>query len=117
MLSFTEDDLAQLNREFALWSPVTIAAGTYPGQDAATASVGHPNFLAVHQDVPEDHVHRITQAIFENLDFLATIHDATKEIAIDTALRGLTVPLHPGAARYLSERGVTIDDSLMPPQP
>jgi hypothetical protein len=31
------------------------------------------------------------------------------------ALKGLAAPLHPGAARYYREQGLTIPDHLSPP--
>jgi hypothetical protein len=51
--------------------------------------------------------------MFENLAFLQNIHKATKAMALEKALAGLPVPLHPGAARYYAEVGIEIPDYLM----
>ena len=41
-----------------------------------------------------------------NLGELAASHSAGKEIKLEKALDGMPVPLHPGAARYLKEKGL-----------
>ena len=96
-----------------LWVPYTIAAGTYPGQDKAVQTIAQPNFLAVNADVDEEHVYQLTKAMYENLGFLSAIHPATKVMAVENAMAGLPVPLHPGAARYYKEVGLDVPARLM----
>jgi len=55
----------------------------------------------------------LTKAIYENLGFLQAIHKATKAMSTDAAMAGLPVPLHPGAAKYYKEIGLTVPDRLM----
>jgi hypothetical protein len=114
LLSFTEEQMAAANGGMELWTPYEIPAGTYPGQDEAVMTIAQPNFLAVRDDVPEEHVYLFTKAVFENLPFLNGIHPATKAMAIDKAIAGLPMPLHPGAARYYEEVGIDIPEKLMP---
>ena len=112
-LSMTEEQMKEADGGMGLWTPYTIAAGSYPNQDADIQTIAQPNFLGVHADVPEEHVYLITKTIYENLAFLQAIHPATKAMAIDKAIAGLPAPLHPGAARYYKEVGIEIPDSLM----
>ena len=112
LLNVTADELAAMDGGRNLWTPYTIAAGTYPGQDEDVQTIAQPNFLAVNADVDEEHVYKLTKTIFENLPFLQAIHPATKAMDINKALAGLPVPLHPGAARYFEEQGLTVPDSL-----
>lgn len=113
MLSFTEEQAKAADGGKGLWTPFTIAAGTYPGQDADVNTIAQPNFLATTADVDEESVYLITKTIYENLPFLNAIHKATKAMAIEKAIAGLPVPLHPGAARYYKEVGISIPDNLM----
>ncbi|MEM7022660.1 MAG: TAXI family TRAP transporter solute-binding subunit, partial [Pseudomonadota bacterium] len=115
ILSVTNEQAAEINSEYNIWTPFEIPAGMYPGQDEAVMTVAQPNFLAVRDDIPEEDVYLITQTIFENLPFLNNIHPATKAMALDKAIGGLPAPLHPGAARYYEEQGITIPDHLKPP--
>jgi TRAP transporter TAXI family solute receptor len=113
LLSFTPEQAEQADGGLNLWTPYLIPAGTYPGQDADVQTIAQPNFLAVRADVPEEDVYKITKTIYENLAFLQAIHKATTAMALDKAIAGLPVPLHPGAARYFREMGIEIPDSLM----
>jgi len=75
-----------------------------------------PFYYGLHlgMDVPADDMYRILIAIEENLDELATVDKAFKQIQADMAhmqRRGVEaavdlVPVHPGLARYMRERGV-----------
>ena len=55
----------------------------------------------------------MTRTIYENLDYLQNIHSATKAMDLEKAIDGLVVPLHPGAARYYREKGISIPDELI----
>ena len=96
-----------------LWTPYTITAGTYPGQAADIHTIAQPNFLAVNADVDAEHVYLLTKTIYENLPFLQAIHKATNAMAVEKAMAGLPVPLHPGAAKYYQEVGLEIPARLI----
>ncbi|PAU75441.1 TAXI family TRAP transporter solute-binding subunit [Halomonas salipaludis] len=113
ILNVTEEQLERINREYPVWSAFEIAADTYPGQDQAVSTIAQPNILVVNADVPEEHVYQITKAMFENLPFLHNIHPATRDMALESALNGLPMPLHPGAARYFQEQGLEIPEHLL----
>ncbi len=112
-LSFSPELAKMADGGMGLWTPFTIKAGTYPGQDSDWNTIAQPNFLATHADVDEEFVYLLTKTIFENLPFLQAIHKATKAMAIEKALAGLPVPLHKGAVKYYKEAGVTIPAHLI----
>lgn len=113
ILNVTADQLAMMDGGRNLWVPYTIAAGTYPGQAADISTIAQPNFLAVNDSVDEEHVYLLTKTMYENLGFLQAIHPATKAMAVEKAMAGLPVPLHPGAARYYKEMGLKVPAHLM----
>jgi TRAP transporter TAXI family solute receptor len=113
ILNFTDQQREQVNQKFDLWSKFVIPANTYPGQEKAVNTIAQPNFLAVREDIPENDVYLLTKTIYENLSFLNGIHKSTKAMAIEKAIAGLPLPLHPGAARYYKEVGITIPASLI----
>jgi TRAP transporter TAXI family solute receptor len=112
ILDVTDEQRAAMDGGRNLWVPYTIAAGTYPGQEADIQTIAQPNFLAVNADVNEDHVYKLTKTMYENLAFLQAIHPATKVMAIERAMGGLPVKLHPGAQRYYEEVGLEIPAHL-----
>jgi len=113
LLNFTDEEMAAADGGRELWTPFTIPAGTYPGQDADVQTIAQPNFLATSTDISEENVYQLTKAIYENLPFLQAIHPATKAMALENAIAGLPLPLHPGAARYYQEVGVEIPARLI----
>jgi uncharacterized protein len=115
ILDFDDEQVARANSVYDLWPRYEIPADTYPGQSEPVMTVAQPNFLAVRDDVSDDDVYLITKTIYENLPFLQNIHAATKDMALEKAIAGLPVPLHPGAVRFYEEQGITIPDKLKPP--
>jgi TRAP transporter TAXI family solute receptor len=113
ILDVTAEQAEKMNSGRNLWTPYTIAAGTYPGQEKDINTIAQPNFLAVNADVDEEHVYMLTKTIYENLPFLQAIHKATKAMDVKKAMAGLPVALHPGAARYYKEVGLEIPERLM----
>jgi len=114
MLDFSDEEMKKADGGLNLWTRYVIEAGTYPGQKKDINTIAQPNFLAVRADLDEEAVYLITKTIYENLPFLNAIHKATKMMALEKALAGLPMPLHPGAAKYFKEAGLDIPEQLMP---
>ena len=113
ILNITPDEAKKMDGGRLLWTPYTLKAGTYPGQTKDIQTVAQPNFLAVNANVDENHVYLLTKTMYENLPFLQAIHPATKVMAVEKAMDGLPVPLHPGAAKYYKEVGLKIPSHLI----
>lgn len=79
--------------------------GTAAGDTAAAALSA---VIIARDDVPEEDVYALTAAIFENRDALAKQHDKGGELDLDFASSVTSVPYHPGAARYFTEKGKTV---------
>jgi TRAP transporter TAXI family solute receptor len=115
LLSFSDEDIQSINATYPLWSRYVIEADTYPNQPESIQGIAHPNILAVRADIPDEVVYQITKTLWENLAALHEIHKATRGVTFETALTGIGAPLHPGAARYYREQGMTIPAELSPP--
>ena len=84
----------------------TIPANTYQGVGQDTKTAGIVNFLITSQKVSDKIAYDMTKNLFENLPALVATHSAAKNININKALTGMTVPLHPGAEKYYKEKGI-----------
>ncbi len=113
LLDLTDEQLKYADGGLGLWTRYVIPANTYPGQQSEVNTIAQPNFLAARADVDEDAVYQITKAVYENLPFLSAIHAATQVMAAEKAISGLPIPLHPGAAKYYQEVGITIPAHLL----
>ena len=112
ILKFTDEQIEAANAVFPVWKRYTLPPGTYPGQDDAVLTMAQPNLLVTHVDLSEDAVYKIVKTMYENLDYLHRIHHATKEMSLDLAISGLSIPLHPGAVRFYEEKGKTVPQKL-----
>jgi uncharacterized protein len=103
--------IVPIEREFVeekakMFSPISIPAGSYPGQSAEVPTAALDNFFVTTADASDDLVYRVTKAIFDNLDIVRTAHPAAEVIARDRALALRPIDVHPGALRYFKEQGV-----------
>ncbi|WP_408954972.1 TAXI family TRAP transporter solute-binding subunit [Natroniella sp. ANB-PHB2] len=103
LLNFSQEQIDELNSKYPYLTGVEAPANVYRGQDSKVSTVALQATLIVQEDLPEDLVYEITEAIFENRDRLISAHDRAEEITVDTAQAGMTIPLHPGAERYFNE--------------
>lgn len=90
----------------APYVPAIIPAGTYNGQteDIPTAAIN--NVLVTRAGVSDETVYEMTRLMFENLPKLTASHSAARDISVEHATDGLSIPLHPGAEKYYREVGV-----------
>ncbi len=88
------------------YQPAVIPAGTYEGQTKDVPAIAIQNFLVTHEGVSTDTVYKLTKAMWGNLDALVAAHSAGKAIKRENALKGMPVPLHPGAEKYYREIGL-----------
>lgn len=98
------DVVAKINDP--VYVSVQIPAGTYEGQDAPAATAAVNNILVTRSGLPDELVYEMTKAMFDHLGDMVAAHSAAKAISLDTATKGLPIPLHPGAERFYKEKGV-----------
>ena len=90
------------------YTSYTIPAGTYAGQTEDVVTVTVKATLIVSADADEETVYNITKAIFDNIAAITAENGKGAELSIENATSGMTVPFHPGAARYFAEQGITV---------
>ncbi|VTZ63592.1 C4-dicarboxylate ABC transporter [Sinorhizobium medicae] len=84
----------------------TVPAGTYQGQDKDVQTVAVINFLVTHSEVSDETAYQMTKQLFENIPALTAAHKAAESIRLEDAMKGMPIPLHPGAERYYKEKGL-----------
>jgi TRAP-type uncharacterized transport system substrate-binding protein len=77
-----------------------VPANTYPGQKDDVTTVAATALLVTHADVPDAEAALALRLVFENPDYLAVGSGQGAKISKRTGLRGVTIPMHPAAARY-----------------
>src|SRR5262249_1624514 len=102
------EEAARILAKHAFLKPVTMPAGSYPGQDAPVASVGSWSFIFARPSLDDDVAYRIAGALHRGGDALAKkLAQARETTAANTAAAAPSLELiHPGVLRYLKEIGV-----------
>lgn len=104
-VSIPDDIIKQLIEKYPFFTAYTIPAGTYKGQAEDVKTVAVNATLVVGSEVPEQVVYNITKALFENQAELAAANAKGKLLSLESAVKGISVPYHPGAEKYFKEKG------------
>lgn len=99
-------EIDELKKRQPYYASVTLEANTYKGQSEPVETLAVMAIWATHAAVPEEIAYAVTKAAYENTETLAKVHVQSKNIRLETALRSVSIPLHPGAERYFREKGL-----------
>ncbi len=106
IIQIEQDKLAEIEAQLDYAASEVIPAGTYTGVDEDIMTIAIPALLVTDANLEDDIVYEITKAMFENLESLTAMHERGRDVNIEQAMEGMSIPLHPGAERYLEEQGV-----------
>ncbi len=109
LVQLDEEHIAALQEKYDFYTSTVIPAGTYNGisEDATTVSVRAT--LIASNNVSEDAVYELLKAMFDNKDDLVAGHAKFEFLNLEDAVKGISVPFHPGAAKYYEEQGITVE--------
>ena len=103
----------KLCAQFPFYVPISIPANTYKGQTEPVNTVAMMALWVTSSKLDDATVYEVTKALWakgpkgeSGAEMLAKIHDQGKNIKLETALKGVTIPLHPGAEKYYKEVGI-----------
>ncbi len=114
LYSWSDAEVNAAHEILPYYGQSTIPAGTYAGVNYDVNTIAVNGILVTHADQDEQLIYDITKALWNKTSrkLLDTGHAKGKVIREETALegiKGLDVPVHPGAARYYKEAGITMN--------
>ncbi len=112
VLSFTDEQRETVLALDPLSGPLTIAAGTYEGQDEPVQTVGVPVGAYGTTRMSEDVAYFVTKSFWEWKERLAAENKWWRGVQ-PSMIRQMGAKLHPGAQRYYEEIGVEIPSDLL----
>lgn len=112
VLSFTDAQREAILKADPMSGPLTIAAGTYKGQDKPVNTVGVPVGAFTTTDMDDETAYFITRNFWQQREALAKDNPWWAGVSPEM-VNQLGTRLHPGALKYYKEAGVTLDASLM----
>ena len=105
LLPIDEEHAKALMDQYGFYTYGEIPGGTYgPVADAVPAVAVMATIIA-RNDVPEDAVYNLVKGIFDYQEDISAGHDTGKELSLETAVSGIDIDFHPGAAKYFTEQG------------
>ncbi len=95
-----------LMKKYPFFTKAVVGKGVYKGTETDVPTVAVMAILVARAEMEEAMAYQITKAIFENLKDIERAHAKGKELTLQTALTGMSIPLHPGAEKFFKEKGV-----------
>jgi len=108
LYKFTAAEQKEINGIIPFYVESLIPAGTYENVSYDVPTVAVNGQLVTSVDQPDDLVYEITKALWSDSTrkLLDNGHAKGKVIRKETALKGVLIPIHPGAERYYKEEGM-----------
>jgi TRAP transporter TAXI family solute receptor len=102
------DEIAQVRAKHSFLKPLTVPAGSYPGQSEAIPSIGSWSFVLVRETLPDDVAYRLAKMLHgAEATLCKTLPQACETTAANTVAAAPSLDLiHPGVLTYLREIGV-----------
>lgn len=74
-----------------------------------------PAIFATSTEVPDNVVYTVVKEVFENFEAFKNQHISLKGLSKADMVKGMSVPVHPGALKYYTEKGFSV--SVSSPDP
>jgi TRAP transporter TAXI family solute receptor len=99
-----------MNKKYGpLYVKGVIPAGTYPGQDKPNTEVDVWNILVASDKMSDKMAYDIVKTLLEQKPELVAVHKEAASIDLKNQALGSPIPFHPGAKKYLEEKGVKVN--------
>lgn len=108
LISVSGKEADAICEKYSFYTQTTIPAGTYQGSDTDVNALAIKATLAVSASLDADTVYNLTKTLFEKQSDLAMAHAKGKDLSAESAVTGVSVPLHEGAVRYYNEIGLSV---------
>ena len=109
LVNMDDNDIEKLVNDHLAFSKIDIAADTYPSQPESVTTFGTRAVLVASEDLDEQTVYKIIDAIYNSRNRLKRAHPAITPFSEERVRKekdAAGIKLHPGAAKYFSEHGL-----------
>jgi hypothetical protein len=105
LVPVAEEVMKKVIAEHPYFYRTIIKAKSYKGVDVDTPIYGFTTVIHTNAGTSSDLVYRFVKNLFDHKEDYYAIHSTAKEMTKENATKGMSIPLHPGAERYLKEIG------------
>lgn len=118
LLNVAPQELVQLVARFPYYTATIIPEGTYPQIRQPVHALALQALLIASAALPADAVAQFMELVFVTRAAQFRANPLNPELArafaLDRALVGMPIPLHPGAVRFYAGQGIAVPPPLMP---
>ena len=108
ILNIADDNINRLVQQYPFYTRLSIPANSYNRQTTPVQTVAVKATFVVANALREDTVYNMTKTLFEEKAAIAQGHARGNNIDLQFASSDMSVPFHPGAARYYREKGINV---------
>lgn len=108
LLGLSGDVVDALTETYGFYSPCTIPAGTYDGQEEDVETVGVKSVLVASESLSPETVEALAASLFDHASELQYSTPGAPRLDLAYAVDGLSIPLHAGAANYYAKQGIDL---------
>ncbi|HVN23201.1 MAG TPA: TAXI family TRAP transporter solute-binding subunit [Syntrophorhabdales bacterium] len=101
-----EKILDKVVAEHPYYYKTVVKAKSYRGLEQDTPIYGFATALWAHSGMSTEYVYALLKNLFDHKADYYAIHTSAKDMTLENALKGIPVPLHPGAEKYYREVGI-----------
>ena len=108
ILNIDDRCIKKLITAYPYYCKYEIPANTYAGQTESVNTIGVKSVLLASDNLSENAVKQFTETFFKHskdLQYATSLELITDE---KTAVSGIDIPFHPGAAAYYKEKDITV---------
>ncbi len=107
IIPIQSDMMAKILKSHPYYAPSVIPAGAYPQIDYDTPALKWLGLVVTYEDLDADLAYRIVKAVAkDHLDEFKQAHAKAKKLTTAEMAAGMSIPWHPGAARFWEEAGI-----------
>ena len=102
LLSLSSAEIDNFRAQQPIYNAFDAPAGVYNNVDGFR-TVAVWNVIVVHEEMDAELAYRLAKIVYENNDSLVRTQNAARYTTVENAYMADTIPLHPGAQRYIDE--------------
>lgn len=108
ILPVSPDMQEKIIKKFPYYFRDVFKPGIYPGLKEAVPALSIGSYLLTNKNVSDELTYLLAKLTGENTKKLAEIHPSGLEWSLETVKKGFAIPVHPGALKYFTEKGITV---------
>lgn len=107
LIPIEEDMMKKILKKYPYYSESVIPGGAYPRIDYDTAALKWIGLVVTYEDMDTNLAYNIVKTVCkDHLNEFRQCHAKARELATEGMVKGMSIPWHPGAAKFWKEVGL-----------